>query len=99
MRQTTSNYLKVKILYLKLQQRELLKRYEKQKRRDSFVKKHSKAILALSMDGWPRLKEMRDKVKWVDLVYKAKIGGIYAIGTANCDVIAQLHRLAKATNN
>ena len=90
-----SDELKLNAAVLKLQYNNLILRYERQKRRESFIKKHLKEILPLSMDGWPRMKQMKDYRKWIDLVYKAKINGIYGIGTANCDVIAQLNRFAK----
>lgn len=71
-----------------------IERYKKGKRRDAFVKKNSEKILPLSMDGWPRTKSMKDYIKWLDLVFDAKIKGIYGFGTSNCDVIAQLNRKA-----
>lgn len=80
---------------LKLRYDNLIKRYERQKIREAFVKKNRKRILKLSMIGWPRTREMKDYIKWMDLVYEAKIKGIYAIGTSNCDVISQLSRFAK----
>lgn len=51
------------------------------------------------MVGWPRTKQMKDYIKWLDIIYEAKIKGIYAIGTSNCDVIAQLNRFAKEQTN
>jgi hypothetical protein len=90
-----SDELKLKAAVLKLQYNNLIRRYERQRKRDAFIKKHLKEILPLSMDGWPRMKQMKDYRKWIDIVYKAKINGIYGIGTANCDVIAQLNRFAK----
>lgn len=76
-----------------------IERYRKGKRRDAFVKRHSAKILPLSMDGWPRTKNMKDYIKWLDLVYEAKIKGIYGFGTSNCDVIIQLNRKAKELSN
>lgn len=99
MRQANSKELKVKIEYLRLQKARLLERYERQKKRDAFVKKNLKRIRALRMDGWPRNMQMKDRLKWIDLVYEAKIEGVYSIGTANCDVIANLERHAKQFNN
>lgn len=90
-----SDELKLTAAVLKLQYNNLIRRYERQKRRESFIKKNMKEILALSMDGWPRTKNMKDYRKWLDLIYKAKISGIYSLGTSNCDVIAQLNRFAK----
>lgn len=90
-----SDELKLTAAVLKLQYNNLLRRYERQKRREDFIKKNLKAILSLSMDGWPRTKNMKDYRQWLDLVYKAKLSGVYAIGTSNCDVIAQLSRFAK----
>lgn len=80
---------------LKMQRDNLIKRYERQLKRDAWIKRHKKQILALDITGWPRLKQMKDRVKWLNLVYKAKIAGVYGIGTCNCDVVAQLHRFAK----
>lgn len=90
-----SDKVKLEQAYLKLQYRKLLARYERQKKRDAFIRSNLKSITPLSMDGWPRLKNMKDYLPWIDLVYRAKIEGIYSIGTANCDVIAQLNRFAK----
>lgn len=90
-----SDELKLKSAVLKLQYNNLILRYERQKRREAFIKKNLKEILSLSMDGWPRTKNMKDYRKWLDIIYKAKLSGIYAIGTSNCDVIAQLNRFAK----
>ena len=90
-----SDELKLREAVLKLQHQNLIRRYERQKKRDAFVERNKKQILDLSMDGWPRMKNMKDYRKWLDLIYRAKIAGIYAIGTANCDVIAQLNRFAK----
>jgi hypothetical protein len=39
---------------------------------------------------------MKDYRKWLDLIFEAKIQGIYGLGTSNCDVIAQLNRFAKS---
>lgn len=72
-----------------------IKRFKARKIRDTFVKRKMKTILSLSMDGWPRIKNMKDYIKWLDLVYEAKIKGIYGFGTSNCDVIMQLHHKAK----
>lgn len=87
--------LKIRTEFLKLQRKKLLERYEREKLREAFVKKNLKRILELKTDGWPRLKSMKDRLKWIDLVYEAKIEGIYSVGTANCDVVAQLDRFAK----
>lgn len=70
-------------------------RYERKQRRDAFIKKNLSKILKLKTDGWPRTKEMPDYLKWLDLIYRAKLEGIYGIGTSNCDVIIQLSRLSK----
>ena len=75
--------------------RKAIKRFVAAKRRDAFVRRRMKKILSLSMDGWPRTKNMKDYLKWLDIVFEAKIKGIYGFGTANCDVIAQLNRKAK----
>lgn len=99
MRQANSKELKVKIEYLRLQKARLLERYERQKKRDAFVKKNLKRIKTLRMDGWPRTMKMKDRLKWIDIAYEAKIAGVYSIGTANCDVIANLNRRAKQLNN
>lgn len=90
-----SKEMKLKIELLKLQRENLIVRYERQKKRTAFVKKNLKRILALSTEGWPRTKNMKDYIKWVDLVIEAKIEGVYAIGTSNCDVIVKLNRYAK----
>lgn len=87
--------LKARLDFLTLQREKLLKRWEREKKRQDFIKRRVKKILVLKMDGWPRLKEMPDRHKWIDLVYEAKIAGVYGIGTSNCDVIAQLNRFAK----
>lgn len=87
--------MKIRMQILELQKAKLIERWERMKRRDAFVKSRATKILALSMNGWPRLKEMKDRLKWIDLVFEAKIKGIYSMGTANCDVIAQLERKAK----
>jgi hypothetical protein len=94
MRPVSNKELKVRMEYLKLQRLRLLERYERQKLRDAFVEKNLKRIKDLKMDGWPRLMQMKDRLKWIDLVYEAKIAGVYSIGTANCDVIANLNRFA-----
>lgn len=95
MRRLNNKELNVKIEYLKLQRKRLEERYERQMKRDAFVRKNLKRIKALKMDGWPRLTQMKDRHQWLDLVYEAKIAGIYSIGTANCDVVANLERFAK----
>lgn len=87
--------LRMQITFLKLQHEALLRRYERYKKRNAFVQKNSKKILALSMEGWPRTKHMKDYIKWLDLIFEAKMKGIYSIGTSNCDVIANLNRFAK----
>lgn len=89
------NEYKLRVQILELQKVKLIERWERMKRRDAFVKNKLPKILALSMQGWPRLNQMKDKAKWIDLVFDAKIKGIYSMGTANCDVIAQLERKAK----
>lgn len=96
---TKAEELKMRVAVLNLQKESLIRRYERQKKRDAFVKKHYKKIVALSMDGWPRTKNMKDFRKWFDLIFLAKVNGVYGMGTSNCDVIAQLHRFAKAINN
>lgn len=92
---TKAQYIKARAAMLKMQRDALLKRLERQLYRDAFIKKHKKQILALDMTGWPRLKEMKHRRKWLELVYKAKIEGVYGMGNANCDVIMQLSRFAK----
>jgi hypothetical protein len=92
---TKGKEIKARIEFLKLQRLKLLRRWEREKRRRAFIKKNIKKIMALKTTGWPRLKDMPDRYKWIDLVYEAKIAGIYGIGTANCDVVAQLERFAK----
>lgn len=89
---------KLELAVLRLRQRRLIIRYEKIKKRNLFIKKNLKRILPLSMDGWPRTRNMKDYRKWIDLIYEAKIAGIYSVGTSNCDVIAQLNRFAKEFN-
>lgn len=95
---TKSEEIKIREKFLKIQLVNLKKRYERQLKRDEFIKRHKASILALDTNGWPRLKQMADRNKWLNLVYKAKIEGVYGIGTANCDVIAQLSRFAKELN-
>lgn len=92
---TNNNEIKLRIELLKMQRENLIARYERHKKRTAFIKKHLKRISALSMEGWPRTKNMKDYIKWFDLVIEAKINGVYAIGTSNCDVIIQLNRFAK----
>lgn len=84
---------------LKYQLDGLRARFERKQRRDAFVKKNLKKIIALKMDGWPRMKQMPHYMEWLDLVYKAKLEGVYSLGTANCDVIAQLNRFAQEFKN
>lgn len=95
----TTNEMKTRIAVLKLQRERLLQRLQRQKKREAFIRKNLSRIQALKMDGWPRLKNMKDRIRWIDLVYEAKIAGVYAISTANCDVIAQLNRFAKELNH
>jgi RNase adaptor protein for sRNA GlmZ degradation len=95
---TAQRETEVRIAFLQMQREKLIVRYEKMKRRNAFVKRNIKLILSLSMDGWPRTRNMKDFRKWLDLIYKAKVSGIYSVGTANCDVISKLHRLAKELN-
>ena len=99
MRRLNNKELSVKIEYLKLQRQRLEERFERQKKRDAFVRKNLKRIMSLKMDGWPRLTQMKDRHGWLDLVYEAKIAGIYSVGTANCDVVANLERFAKEISN
>lgn len=87
--------LLIRMQILERQKANLIKRWEAKKKREAFCKSRLKEILSLSMVGWPRLNSMKDKMKWIDLVFEAKIKGIYSIGTANCDVIALLERTAK----
>lgn len=87
--------LELRLQILTFQKERMIKRDEAKKARESFVKKNLTKILSLSMDGWPRTKNMKDYIKWLDLIFDAKIKGIYGIGTSNCDVIAQLNRFAK----
>lgn len=94
-----STELKYRTAFLKHQLAKMIERHEKIKRRNEFIKRNKQKILALSMDGWPRLKNMKDHNKWLEIVYDAKIKGIYGIGTSNCDVIGQLNRHAKDTSN
>lgn len=86
---------KLRVQLLELQKARLIKRFEAKQRRDVFIKKNLDKILSLPMDGWPRTKNMKSYIKWLDLIFDAKIKGIYGVGTANCDVIAQLNRHAK----
>lgn len=90
--------MKLRIQILKLQRDNLLRRYEARKKRVAFVKKNLTLINKLSMDGWPRTRNMKDYIKWFDLIMEAKIKGIYSIGSANCDVIAMLNNIAKELN-
>lgn len=87
--------LEMRIRFLEMQKSKLLQRWERMRERDAFVKERMNKILSLSTEGWPRLSQMKDRRKWIDLVIEAKIFGIYSIGTSNCDVIAQLERKAK----
>ena len=91
--------LKLRVEILRLQRERLIKRWEAKKIRDAFVKKNLKKILALPTDGWPRTKNMKTYIKWLDLVFDAKIKGVYSIGTANCDVIIMLSSHAKQMKN
>lgn len=91
--------IKLRIQILELQKARLIARWKRQKLRDAFIKKHLKKILSLSTSGWPRTKNMKDYPKWIDLVFEAKIKGVYGMGTSNCDVIANLERFAKQINN
>lgn len=90
-----SEELKLTAAMLKLKYENLIRRWERQKKREDFIKKNLTRILSLSMQGWPRTNNMKDKRKWIDLVFEAKIKGVYGLGTSNCDVIAQLERFAK----
>ena len=90
-----SDEIKLTAAILKMRYANLIQRYERQKKREAFIKKNLKRILPLSMEGWPRTKNMKDYRKWLDLIFEAKIAGVYALGTSNCDVIAQLNRFAK----
>lgn len=90
---------KLRIQLLKLQQKSLLARYEARKKRISFVKTNSKLLSQLSTDGWPRTRDMKDYPKWLDIVIRAKIKGIYSIGTANCDVILMINRIYQDIKN
>lgn len=90
-----SDEIKLNAAILKRRYENMLIRWEKQKKRDAFIKKNLNIILSLSTSGWPRLKEMKDRRKWIDIVLEAKIKGIYGLNTANCDVIANLERFAK----
>lgn len=92
---TSAEETKLKLAMLKYQRDRLIQKYERVKATEAFIKKRLTKIMSLKMDGWPRLKEMPDRVKWIKLVYEAKIAGVYGIGTSNCDVVAQLHRFAK----
>lgn len=84
----------VKIV-LKYQAERALEKFYRNKRRDQFVKRRIKKILSLSMDGWPRTKNMKDYPKWLEIVIEAKIQGIYGFGTSNCDIIMRLLHRAK----
>lgn len=90
---------KIRLQILSFQKERMIKRYEAKKLRDAFIKKNLNKILSLSMDGWPRTRNMKDYIKWLDLIFDAKIKGIYSINTANCDIIAQLNRFAKELKN
>lgn len=72
-----------------------VKKFKARKKRDAFVKRRLKTILSLSMEGWPRTKNMKHYPQWLDLVFEAKIKGVYGFGTSNCDVIMQLNHKAK----
>lgn len=85
----------IRKLILKHQLEGLRCRVERQQKRTAFIKKNLSKILKLRMDGWPRTKFMPDCMKWMEFVYRAKLEGIYSLGTSNCDVIAQLNRFAK----
>ena len=87
--------LEIRLQILSFQKERMIKRWEAKKRRELFVKNNMKKILSLSMDGWPRTSNMKDYMKWLDLIFDAKIKGVYSVTTANCDVIAQLNRFAK----
>lgn len=91
--------LRLRVRLLELQKARLIERYKAKQKRDAFVKKRLNAILSLSMDGWPRTKNMKNYIKWLDLIFEAKIEGVYSVGTANCDVIAMLSRAAKDMQN
>lgn len=90
-----SEELKLTAAMLKLKYENLIRRWDRQKKREEFIKKNLTRILSLSMQGWPRTNNMKDKRKWIELVFEAKIKGVYGLGTSNCDVIAQLERFAK----
>jgi hypothetical protein len=94
-----SEEIKMKVAIMNMQREKLIIRYDKIKKREEFVRKYKKHILSLSLDGWPKTKNMKDYLKWFDIVCKAKIQGVYGIGTANCDVIMLISRLAKNINN
>lgn len=96
---TKSEEIRVRRMLLKIQMKNLINRYNRQVKRDKFVKRHLKKILSLSTNGWPRLNNMPNKNEWIVLVYKAKMEGIYGLGTSNCDVVIQLSRFAKEIKN
>ena len=83
------------------QKRSVIKRWKEKKKRYDFVKRRLKRILSLSMQGWPKMYSSSnpDYLKWLDIVYEAKERGIYSLNTANCDVIANIHRKAVELTN
>ena len=90
-----SEITKIQTEYLRLQIEMLKKRHERLIKRTEFITNNLPKILSLSMDGWPKTKQMKDYIKWLDIIYEAKVLGIYSIGTSNCDVIANINRFAK----
>ncbi len=90
--------LQLRIQIMNLQKKKLIERYARKKQRDTFVKKNLNRILSLSTDGWPRTKNMKDYIKWFDLICEAKIKGVYSMGSANCDVIMMLKHTAQQIN-
>jgi len=85
--------LRAKLLYI--QKELMLERIKSRKFRIDFVRKNVKKILPLSMEGWPRTKNMKDYDKWASIVFDSKIKGIYSLNTSPCDIIANLNQKAK----
>lgn len=69
--------------------------WKARKAKYDFVRRRLKKILALSMQGWPRMTNNQDYLKWLDIVYLAKERGLYSYKTSNCDVIANLNTKAQ----
>jgi hypothetical protein len=80
---------------IKKQHKNAIAKWKARQKRYAFCKRHLKTILSLSTNGWPRLYQRNpDYPKWLDLVYKAKEQGIYAMTTSTCDIIANMRNKA-----